>query len=85
MVLLRSDRVHITIVGEACAEGLSQEAGNMLLRASSILLAGVEMVTIAASLMLYLICRVSTMQVDAHHVHETVPMVSIRLKNNSLP
>lgn len=57
----------------------------MLLRASSILLAGVEMVTIAASLMLYLICRVSTMQVDAHHVHETVPMVSIRLKSNSLP
>lgn len=84
--LLRSDRVQITIVGEVCAEGLLQEAGNLLLRASSILLAGVETVMTAASLMSCPMRRVpNIMRVDARHVLETVRMVLARLKNNSPP
>lgn len=84
--LPRSDRVEVTIVGEACAEGPLQEAGNLLLRASSILLAGVETVMIAASLMSCLMRRVpNIMQVDARHVPETVRTVLPRSKNNSPP
>lgn len=81
--LLPSDRVQITIVGEACAEGLLQEAENLLLRASSILPAGVETVMIAASLMSCLLCQVPNTM--ARHVLETVRMVLIRSKNDSPP